>query len=67
MTHPVSKRPGFVFPWEGRILVGNTDIDHDGDLKKEAAISSEEVDYLLENVRFHFPDLGIERKELKND
>lgn len=64
MTHPTSKRPGFIFPWEGRVLVGNTDIDHTGDLDVEASISSEEVDYLLENVRYHFPGLGIGRKDI---
>ncbi|RLB84848.1 MAG: FAD-dependent oxidoreductase, partial [Deltaproteobacteria bacterium] len=64
MTHPVSKRPGFAIPWEGRILVGNTDIDFSGDLDIETAISSEEVDYLLENIHHHFPGLGIEKKDI---
>jgi glycerol-3-phosphate dehydrogenase len=64
MTHPTSKRPGFAFPWEGRILVGNTDIDHTGNLNIEASITPEEIDYLLGNVNHHFPSLGIERKDI---
>jgi glycerol-3-phosphate dehydrogenase len=59
LTHPVSKRPGFLSLWQGRILAGNTDIDHEGNLDDEAAITPTEVEYLLENVRHHFPDLQI--------
>jgi len=64
MTHPTSGRPGFASPWEGRILVGNTDIDHADDLDAEAAISPEEVGYLLENLRHHFPGLGIDKTDI---
>ncbi len=64
MTHPTSKRPGFALPWEGRVITGNTDIDHTGDLSVEASITSDEVDYLLENVQHHFPDLGIDRGDI---
>ena len=64
MTHPVSRRPGFAIPWEGRVLVGNTDMDYAGDLNVEAAISAKEVDYLLENIHFHFPTLHIGREDI---
>lgn len=64
ITHPVSKRPGFIFPWEGRVITGNTDIDHRQKLTEEAFATSGEVDYLLESVRHHFPDLDITRKDI---
>ncbi|MBU2510769.1 glycerol-3-phosphate dehydrogenase/oxidase [bacterium] len=64
MTHPTSKRPGFVLPWEGRVITGNTDIDHSGDPSVEASITSDEVNYLLENLQHHFPDLGINRDDI---
>ncbi len=64
MTHPSSKRPGFVFPWEGRVMTGDTDIDHTADLDVEAACTANETDYLLENIRHHFPHLDITRKDI---
>ena len=64
ITHPTSKRPGFIFPWEGRVITGNTDIDHGKKLNEEAAATSAEVDYLLESVRHHFPKLDITRKDI---
>ncbi len=64
ITHPTSKRPGFVMPWEGRVITGNTDIDHQLDPEREVSISAEEIDYLLENIRHHFPDLDICEKDI---
>ncbi len=64
ITHPTSKRPGFVFPWEGRVMTGDTDIDHTGDLNIEASITPDETDYLLENIQHHFPHLDITRKDI---
>jgi glycerol-3-phosphate dehydrogenase len=48
--HPRDGRPVFVFPWLGRIGVGTTDIDHDGELDDEASISAAEATYLFEAV-----------------
>ena len=64
MTHPVDRRYVFLLPWEGATVVGNTDLDHEEDLNTEASISPREVDYLLEAVRFKFPDLGIEEVDI---
>ncbi len=64
ITHPTSKRPGFVFPWEGRVITGDTDIDHTGDLNVEASITPDEIDYMLENIQYHFPHLDITRKDI---
>ena len=64
ITHPTSKRPGFVFPWEGRVITGDTDIDHTADLDIEASITPDETDYMLENIQYHFPHLDITRKDI---
>lgn len=53
--HAVDGRPVFVFPWEGATVIGTTDLDHDGELDHEAAISSDEVDYLLAACTQQFP------------
>ena len=64
ITHPTSGRPGFIFPWEGRVITGNTDIDHTGRLDVEASATADEVEYLLGNVRHHFPDRKITRRDI---
>lgn len=53
--HPKDKRPIFIFPWEGRTVVGTTDLDHREDLDAEPRITREELDYLLDGVRGEFP------------
>lgn len=63
-SHPDDGRPVFVYPWEGVALVGTTDIDHPLPLEAEAAISSEEADYLLRAVQSLFPELGLEKKDV---
>ncbi len=63
-SHPDDGRPVFVYPWEGVALVGTTDIDHPLPLEREAAISAEEADYLLRAVQSHFPELGLEKKDV---
>lgn len=62
--HPADKRPGFVTPWEGRVIVGNTDLDHAEDLDREASISPWEVDYLLTQVRHYFPGLDLQKSDI---
>lgn len=64
LFHPVDKRPVFIFPWEGATVVGTTDLDHNEDMDKEAAISNEEVDYLLETVQTLFPEHEICRDDV---
>jgi glycerol-3-phosphate dehydrogenase len=57
--HPVDRRPVFIFPWEGVTLVGTTDMDYDGSLQDDPAISPEETAYLMAAVEAQFPSLGI--------
>ena len=45
--HPRDGRPVFVFPWEGRAVVGTTDVDHDRDLSLEPSITGDEAGYLM--------------------
>jgi glycerol-3-phosphate dehydrogenase len=64
LIHPADRRPVFVLPWEGATIVGNTDLDHAEDLSSEASITPQEVDYLLEVVRYQFPALGLGRGDI---
>jgi len=57
--HPRDKRPLFIYPWEGRTVVGTTDLDHREDLDTEAAITAEETVYILEGVNSQFPEEKI--------
>jgi len=41
--HPHDGRPVFAYPWQGRSLVGTTDLDHDRSLDDEPAISPAEA------------------------
>lgn len=56
--HPQDQRPVFAHPWEGAIVYGTTDIDHDGDLGSPR-ITSAEVDYLLAGLAAQFPRLRL--------
>jgi glycerol-3-phosphate dehydrogenase len=58
-THPEDGRAVFILPWEGVVLVGTTDLDHDGELAAEPRISDAEAQYLLAAVRTLFPSLGL--------
>ncbi|MBW2112434.1 MAG: glycerol-3-phosphate dehydrogenase/oxidase [Deltaproteobacteria bacterium] len=58
-THPSDGRPVFMVPWEGAVIVGTTDLDHDEDLSTEPVISGREVSYLMEGLHSIFPSLGI--------
>ena len=57
--HPLDRRPVFIFPWEGVVLIGTTDMDHAHSLDEEPAISPQEVSYLMAAVESEFPSLNI--------
>lgn len=59
INHPTDGRPVFAFPWEGITLVGTTDIDIKSPIDQEPYISQPEAEYLLEFVRFAFPELDL--------
>lgn len=62
--HADDGRPLFIYPWEGRTIVGTTDIDHHGDLDIEAAITKTELDYLLSGANAQFPAEKITRDDI---
>lgn len=59
LMHPADGRPVFAYPWEGVTLVGTTDVDHGASLEQEAAITREEVDYLMLALECQFPQQGL--------
>ncbi|MCP4676884.1 MAG: glycerol-3-phosphate dehydrogenase/oxidase [Deltaproteobacteria bacterium] len=61
--HPVDRRPIFAVPWEGVVIVGTTDVDHEGDLSSDPVISKEEVAYLTEGLRTFFPSIEISSED----
>jgi glycerol-3-phosphate dehydrogenase len=64
LKHPVDGRPVFALPWEGVTIVGNTDLDLDQDPAAEISITPQEIDYLLEFIRWQFPSLDITERDL---
>ncbi len=64
MIHPVDKRPVTTLAWEGRVVMGTTDIDHPEDLNVEASISPEEVQYLLDALNHQFPNLDLTSEDI---
>jgi glycerol-3-phosphate dehydrogenase len=62
--HPSDGRAVFAIPWEGVVIVGTTDLDHDTDLSKEPSISEEEVSYLMEGLTSLFPSFDISIKNI---
>jgi glycerol-3-phosphate dehydrogenase len=65
--HPIDKRAMFALPWEGKTLVGTTDVDHSTDLEKEydePFASQPEIDYILTAIDFLFPSLKINQEDI---
>ncbi len=62
--HPADHRPIFAIPWEGAVMVGTTDLDHEGDPRAEPVISPSEAVYLLEGARKMFPGLELSEKDV---
>jgi len=61
--HPVDKRPLFIIPWEGVVLLGTTDLDHEGDVNLEPVISDAEAEYLLAALNRVFPHAEVSRDD----
>ena len=59
VRHPVDKRPVQIYPWLNTTMVGTTDVEHTESLSKEAKISQQEFDYLMETVDNQFPAAKI--------
>lgn len=63
--HPHDQRPVFIFPWEGTVIVGTTDVDHSADLDLEPSINSAEAEYLMVAARYAFPSLNISLEDVQ--
>jgi len=57
--HPLDGRPVFALPWEGAVVFGTTDVDQGTHLMTDPAISSAEAEYLLDGLKFIFPQLEL--------
>ncbi|TDU32378.1 glycerol-3-phosphate dehydrogenase [Panacagrimonas perspica] len=57
--HPQDRRPVFAFPWEGAVLFGTTDLDHDMRLSEYPRMTAEESAYLLEALNLRFPAVNL--------
>lgn len=64
VLHPRDKRPIFVYPWEGRTVIGTTDLDHPDPGNDEAGITEKELTYLLELVNYQFPDTEFTKRDV---
>ncbi|MDF3030100.1 MAG: FAD-dependent oxidoreductase [Moraxellaceae bacterium] len=62
--HADDNRPVFIYPWEGRTVIGTTDLDHRDDLDSEASITAEEMDYMLRGANTQFPLASLKRDDV---
>jgi glycerol-3-phosphate dehydrogenase len=54
------RRPFFIIPWDGKYLIGTTDIRFEGNLDK-VQIHDDEIDYLLQETNRVLPDARVTR------
>jgi glycerol-3-phosphate dehydrogenase len=56
-------RPYFIVPWNGRYLIGTTDIRYEGNLD-EVVASEEEIDYLINETNTVIPSANLTRDKV---
>jgi glycerol-3-phosphate dehydrogenase len=56
-------RPYFIVPWNGRYLIGTTDIRYDGDLDYVSA-DEDEINYLIEETNHVIPEANLSRDDI---
>lgn len=56
-------RPYFIVPWNGRYLIGTTDLRYDGDLDHVEA-TEEEIEYLLDETNYVIPEANLSREDV---
>ena len=59
LRSPADGRNLYILPWEGRILLGTTDLDHSPSLSLEPAITPAEGRYLLGAANATFPQANL--------
>ncbi len=63
MLHPRDNRALFAIPWENRIIIGTTDLDHHP-VEDETRITQQETDYLLEAAQYAFPCFPVTEDDI---
>jgi glycerol-3-phosphate dehydrogenase len=56
-------RPYFIVPWNGRYLIGTTDIRYEGDLDYVSA-DEDEIAYLLDETNHVIPEANLSREDV---
>ena len=56
-------RPYFIVPWNGRYLIGTTDLRYDGDLDHVEA-TEDEIEYLLDETNYVIPEANLRREDV---
>ena len=56
-------RPFFIVPWNGRYLIGTTDLRYDEDLDYVSA-SEDEINYLLDETNYVIPAANLSREDV---
>jgi glycerol-3-phosphate dehydrogenase len=56
-------RPYFIVPWNGRYLIGTTDLRYDGDLDHVSA-TEDEIQYLLDETNYVIPEANLTREDV---
>ena len=56
-------RPYFIVPWNGRYLIGTTDLRYEGNLDYVSA-SEEEIQYLLDETNYVIPGARLSREDV---
>jgi len=64
LLHPEDGRRLFIYPWEGRTIIGTTDIYHPQDLDTAASMTMVELRYLLTAARQLFPQRPPVREDV---
>lgn len=62
--HPKDGRPVFSLPWEGAVVFGTTDVDHDSALITNPVISASEIEYLLDGLKLVFPQQELTHSDV---
>ena len=57
-------RPVLIIPWQGRFLIGSTDIRYHGDAG-EAVADQSEIDYILSETNLVLPSAGLTRASVR--
>ncbi|MCF6247157.1 MAG: glycerol-3-phosphate dehydrogenase/oxidase [Desulfobacula sp.] len=61
--HPKDLRPIFIFPWEGCIVLGTTDVDHNQNIETEPFVTTQEAAYLMDGLNHVLPQIPLSLNE----